>query len=255
MSSGEKVKVLFFKPEENNEILTSWAKHFRNHYCDDEEIDSLRDGTGLSRADFLNEYKFPDALPGLGPGIRSGDFGEIIVADYLEHILNYWVPRTRYSNKTIRNESTKGSDILGFKSLEDGEESPQDVLIMYEVKAQFTGKRPNSKLKLQEAVNHSAKDELRKAESLNAMKQRFLDKSMNEQVSKIKRFQNIEDRPYKQLHGAAALFSTHLYESQNIRDVTISNHPNASGLKLLIIYGDEMMDLVHDLYKRAANEA
>ena len=85
-------------------ILSSWAKHFRNNYCLDCQIDELRNGTRNSRSEYLINIKFPDVTTPPGPSIRSGDFGEILVADYLEFILGYWVPRTRYIDKSIRNE-------------------------------------------------------------------------------------------------------------------------------------------------------
>src|SRR6185437_4961816 len=114
-SDGEKVKVFELQHKNDQIILSAWANHFRNHYCLDEEIDILRNGTPFSRSEYLKSIKFPDQSAKPGPSIRSGDFGEILVADYLEFSLGYWVPRTRYANKTIRNESVKGCDILGFK--------------------------------------------------------------------------------------------------------------------------------------------
>jgi hypothetical protein len=119
----------------------------------------------------LNKIKFPDPQEPPGPSIRSGDFGEILIADFLEYILGFWVPRTRYSDKDIRNESSKGSDVIGFKFLVDGSESPEDILFIFEAKAQFSGNSPNPRL--QEAIDDSRKDQRRKAESLNAIKQRL----------------------------------------------------------------------------------
>ena len=60
-----------------SEVTSNWAKHFRNHYCFDTEIDIFRDGTGYSREEYLNNLKFPTSNRGFGPGIRAGDFGEI----------------------------------------------------------------------------------------------------------------------------------------------------------------------------------
>jgi hypothetical protein len=54
--------------------------------------------------------KFPDAHAAPGSSIRAGDFGEVLVADFVEYALNCRVPRTRYADTAIRNESTKGSD-------------------------------------------------------------------------------------------------------------------------------------------------
>src|ERR1035437_9566542 len=112
-SDGKNVLLLEFTPDfHDTETISKWAKHFRNHYCLDTEIDILREGTGFTRKDYLLNLKFPTER-GFGPGIRSGDFSEILIADYIEFLMLNWVPRTRYGNKVIRDESTKGSDLIG----------------------------------------------------------------------------------------------------------------------------------------------
>jgi hypothetical protein len=251
-ADGLTIRVLEFRYEDNDEILSKWARHFRNHYCLDSEIDLLREGTGYSRTEYLKNLKLPTDSKGLGPGTRSGDFGEILVADYLEFMAGYWIPRTRYDSKVIRNESTKGSDVVGFKFVGDVE-SPDDTLSIFEVKTQFSGATPLPKL--QEAINDSIKDELRKGESLNAIKQRLLDKQRLEEAKKVARFQNFVDRPYKDIQGAAALFSANVYDPQTVTSVSVNGHPGKDNLTLLVIRGSDMMNLVHKLYERAANEA
>ncbi|MBU1043882.1 MAG: DUF1837 domain-containing protein [Candidatus Omnitrophica bacterium] len=252
-SEGKEVVVLEFQHKNDPTILSDWAKNFRNHYCLDSEIDFFRKGYGFTRSEYLNKIKFPDQSVAPGPSIRSGDFGEILMADYLEYSLNYWVPRTRYGNKTIRNESTKGSDILGFKFVNVNNESSEDTLAIFESKSQFSGS-PTSRL--QDAVNDSgSKDQLRKAESLNAIKQRLHDANLNQDAERIERFQNPIDNPYKEISGAVALFSTHLFDMNLTTNTVTNGHPNKNQLVLIVIKGNNMMDLVHDLYRRAANEA
>lgn len=249
---GVPVKVLKLHHKNDDAVLSLWAKHFRNQYCLDSEIDLLRKGPALSRSEYLNTRKFPDNR-GLGPSIRSGDFGEILVADYLEFSLDYWVPRTRYNRKTIKNESTKGSDILGFKFVDENGESPDDILAIFESKSLFT--KSKNKTRLQDAVDGSIKDFVRKAESLNAIKQRYLDKGLLDEVSKIERFESPADKPYKEVYGAVALFSTDIFDDQQIKDTSVNKHPNKDQLILLVIKGINMMELVHELYRRASDEA
>ncbi len=75
---GKTVAILKFNPKEQQSVFSDWAKHFREHYCKDSEIDALRNGTGLSRANYLKEIKFPDGDSAPGPSIRSGDFGRFL---------------------------------------------------------------------------------------------------------------------------------------------------------------------------------
>lgn len=252
-SDGKNVEIWGFRHENDEAMLSEWAKHFRNHYCFDSEIDYWRKGYKYSRQKYLNTIKFPDPKNAPGPSIRAGDFGEVLVADFLELLLGYWVPRTRYGDKTIRNESTKGSDIIGFYIVKDGKASSQDKLAIFETKTQFSGKK--AKARLQDAVDDSAKDITRKAESLNAIKQRLHDRNELGNAEKIERFQNEVDRPYEECYGAVALFENRLFDKDLTSSTNASTHPHSDDLSLVVINGDQMMALVHELYRRAADEA
>lgn len=252
-ADDKEVEIWKFQHQQDEEILFEWAKHFRNHYCFDSEIDYLRKGYDYSRAEYLNIIKFPDLKDPPGPSIRAGDFGEILVADFLEYLFGYWVPRTRYREKAIRNESTKGTDIIGFRIVEDGKVSLKDELVIFEAKAQFSGRK--AKARLEDAIGGSAKDILRKAESLNAIKQHLHNRDEFEHAKKIERFQNQVDYPYKEVYGAVALFENHLFSRELISLTKTSAHLHSGDLTLIVIKGDQMMRLVHELYKRAADEA
>lgn len=252
-ADDKEVEVWNFRHENDEAVLSAWTKHFRNHYCLDSEIDYWRRGYNYSRKEYLNTIKFPDSQNAPGPSIRAGDFGEVLVADFLEYLLGYWVPRTRYGNKTIRNESTKGSDIIGFHIVKDGEASSKDRLAIFEAKTQFSGRM--AKARLQDAVDGSVKDIARKAESLNAIKQRLHGSKEHDNVKIIERFQNEVDHPYKEVYGAVALFENSLFDGHLASSTDASSHPHSGDLALVVIKGDQMMALVHELYRRAADEA
>ena len=252
-ADGKEVEVWEFQHHNDEDVLSAWAKHFRNHYCFDSEIDYWRKGYKCSRAEYLNTIKFPDPKAAPGPSIRAGDFGEVLVADFLEYLLGYWVPRTRYGDKTIRNESTKGTDIIGFHIVKDGNASSKDKLAIFEAKTQFSGRK--AKARLQDAVDGSAKDIARKAESLNAIKQRLHGRKELGDAEKIERFQNEVDHPYKEVYGAVALFENSLFDGTLTSSTDTSSHPHSGNLALIVIKGPAMMKLVHELYRRAADEA
>ena len=235
--------------------LSTWAKHFRNQYCSDSDIDSLISGTGLSRSDYLTNIVFPDQSTPPGPSVRAGDFAEVLVADYLEYLLNFWMPRTRYDTKAMRNVSTQGVDVMGFLLTDDSirRPSPNDIMVVYEVKAQFSGSKPSPRL--QDAVDGSAKDVLRKPESLNAIKRRFIERKMFVEAKRVERFQNPADNPYREQYGALAFFSTDLVDDTELCQTTCAAHPYKNRLKAVVMSGDSIMELVHKLYAAAANEA
>lgn len=126
---GKEVAVFELQHQNDDNVLTAWAKHFRNHYCLDKNIDFLRGKQ--SRQDYLTNIKFPSKNSKLGPGIRAGDFGEILIADYLEYVMKLWVPRVRWGSKTVRDESPKGSDVIGFY-FHGQKASNKDILAVFE---------------------------------------------------------------------------------------------------------------------------
>ncbi len=257
-SEGKDIEVWELNHQTNQKILSAWAKHFREQYCLDNLLDRLRSGTGLTRSNYLLKMSFPDQRDDFGPSIRAGDFGELLVSDYLEFAMNYWVPRLRMKSKSIQNESVKGSDVIGFKfSNQNYTDSPQDELAIYECKATLSDTTlPADSNRLQDAVNDSMKDDLRKAVSLNFLKARLIEKG-DQTSSRIERFQNSEDRPYTEINGAAAILTTTAFNKikENLQNTKTNSHPNQSGLKLLVISGDDLMAFVHALFQRAADEA
>jgi hypothetical protein len=254
-ADGQKIDVWELVVDASNAgVLSAWAAHFRQHYCLDARIDALRDGTGLSRADYLRQLVFPADDTELGPAVRAGDFAEILMADMLEGAMGFWVPRTRYSMKAVRDESTKGTDVLGMKFVkQDCSPSPKDVLMVAESKAQMSGKKATARL--QSAVTDSAKDALRKSYSLNAAKNMLLRDQRSEEALRVQRFQDPNDRPYLMESGAAALFTVEVFDPESIGKTDCSSHPNVANLRLIVVYAKDFMKLVHALYQRAADEA
>lgn len=234
--------------QNNENILDSWAKNLREHYCADSEIDIFREGYGFERDEYLREIKFPDAHNPPGPSVRSGDFTEILVADYVQYILDYVVPRTRYDRKVNRNSSTMGSDLIGYKCSK--KMSADDEMIVFEVKATASEVKPSSKARLQKAVDDSNKDVLRLAETLNAVFQRLLDRNDLEEAKRVKRFQNSSDNPYKKYYAAAVVQSKKSYSEDLLKTVSTLHHKDPN-LKLIVIYCDKLMDFIHKMYGRA----
>ena len=259
---GKDVEVWEFKHLKDEKVLSAWAKHFRNHYCLDTDIDFLRGKQ--TRQDYLKNIKFPCNTSKLGPGIRAGDFGEILIADYLQWIIGCWVPRVRWGSKVIRDKSPKGSDIIGFLFQKEKGTSVKDGLYVFEAKTMFSNSGKN---RLQDAINDSAKDHLRIDESLNFIKQKLFEKKQLDQAQHVERFQSPVDLPYEESYGAAAIISNEYFEANAIAKANclkipksasskeVVPHPNKDSLILLIIKGSEMMTLVHELYRRAIDEA
>ena len=221
-ADGKVVEVWEFQHQDDEEVLSAWAKHFRNHYCLDNELDFLRGKR--SRQDYLNNIKFPCSTSKLGPGIRAGDFGEILVADYLQWLLGFWVPRVRWGSKVIRDESPKGSDVIGFRFHKKDGTSGKDVLVVFEAKTKFSSSGKN---RLQDAINASAKDHLRIDESLNFIKQKLFERKEIGQAQLVERFQSPVDVPYQESFGAAAIITDEHFDAKVIVEADCGKIPKS----------------------------
>lgn len=247
-SEGKEIKVYELIIQDDDRILNSWAKHLREHYCADSEIEILCKGFGLERSEYLSTMKFPDARIIPGPSVRSGDFTEILVADYVQYVLDYIVPRTRYDRKVNRNSSTMGSDLIGYKC--GKKVSKNDELIVFEVKARASEVPPSMEARLQTAINDSNKDVVRLAETLNAVAQRLLDRHDFEELKRVQRFQNSSDNPYRKTYAAAAVHSNMSYSEDLLKAVTTQHHTDPD-LNLIVIRCDKLMGFIHEMYRRA----
>lgn len=249
---GKEVTVLNLNSEKDDKVLNEWAEQFRQNYRTLEDLDFEREGTGKSREEFLLESVFPDEKKGFGPATRVGDFCELLLADYIEFIRNYYVPRTRYCRKINPNTSSQGSDVIGLKMYAPNKPSRQDEVFIIEVKGTAD---PDSRTKgyerLQVAIDDSKKDVNRYAESLNAMKMRLWDMGDKEKAKYVARFQNITDRPYVIKYGAAAVLTNSKFVKEDITNVSIREH-EAENLELIIVHNENLKELITDLYRRAA---
>lgn len=247
---GKEITVLNLVFEDNEEILDEWAAHFRNNYRTLDDLDFDREDTGKTREEFLINDVFPDTKKSPGPSTRVGDFCELLIADYIEFVRNYYVPRTRYCRKTNRNMSTPGSDVLGFKM--DGKPSKTDEVFVIEVKGMADPKnRQKGYQRLQDAIDDSGKDILRYAESLNAVKRRLKDSGQTEKASMVGRFQNIADRPYMVKYGASAVLTSSKFVAEDMVNTVTKEH-KGENLELMVIHNQNLKELIDGLYRRAA---
>lgn len=245
-SDGREVRVFRFNYQEDQVILQAWAIHLREHYSSDEDMDSVRAPMGLSRTEYLRDVKFPSTA-GFGPSVRAGDFSEILVADYVEFLMGYNVPRTRYDRKDTRDSSTKSIDVLGFKFAEENQVNANDELLTGEVKASFRTPPSNN---LQAAIDGSKNDyEVRLPFALNATYQRLKDRGELETANMVERFMNKTARPYENV-TTAILMCSNVAWNENLVTEADSAHPNQN-IILLVFLGDELMTLTNRLYELA----
>ena len=250
---GLEIEIWQLDAADDPAILSDWAKHLRQHYCADADLPAIVAGTGLTNEAYLLERVFPHATAAPGPSVRSGDFSEILLTDYLEYSLGCWCPREfRYSGRWNPNDPTKGCDVVGFKPAAIEGESPADALYVFEVKGGMTASKAN---RLQVAIADSFKDATREAFTLHALKRHMLKAGQEADAARVTRYQLEADRPFRRINGAAAVLDTAVAAETDFTTCDTTGHPNGANLHLIVVRGPTLMQLVHALYARAANEA
>ena len=99
---------------------------------------------------------------------------------------------------------------------------------------------------------------------MNLIRQKSIDHKHIDDANQVIRFQNPVDQEYQIKYGASFLVDIKYFDKANIPSSNcerirtskgIISHPHRDSLALLVIRGDNMMKLVHELYRRAADEA
>ncbi|HEM3636622.1 TPA: DUF1837 domain-containing protein [Streptococcus suis] len=246
---GKQIEVFHLDIQDEPEIFEDWAKQFRRNYCSDDELAEMIGIMNISPKEYLKNFKLPSDS-GIGLSTMSGDFGEILVSDYLQYIEEYVVPRTRYDSKVNKDTSTQGSEVLGYK--QDSLNVLNDEVVVIEVKSSASDSSSSkAKNKLQEAINHSDKDFERFSTSIVASYLR-LKKSNSDQANVVERFLNITDKPFNVIYGAVAVYSNQSYDIDVIKTVVSKKHRDFQKLRLLVIHSDELMKFIRELYSKAS---
>ena len=84
-------------------------------------IKNIRKEKGLRQKDiahamtveqYLHDYVIPQKGEELGATVRSADITEILISDLLEFVHQYSVPRYKLKNRSGKNNSQQGTDVI-----------------------------------------------------------------------------------------------------------------------------------------------
>ena len=234
--------------------LNNWASGLRNNYVEKNLLESLVEGTGLTQKEFLEKNIFPNPQNKIGASTMSGEFGEILVYDYINFVLKYYVTRTRYLEKVNPNMPVSGSDVIGYHVKNIDNPGKTDHLIVAEVKTRSSNSGNKKRLcekTVKDAIDHSVKDRVRLGESLNAEKRRLLNRSRIQEAKIVERFQNKTDKPFTIDFFAVAVLDSDFYLDQEVLDVVNIQYEKLETTSILIIHSKELLNFLRDLYRRA----
>lgn len=252
-SQGDIIKIFKLANDLVDEkSLDMWASSLKNNYCEECFLNSLISGTGLTRKEYLENFVFPDPSNPQGAATMSGEFGEILMYDFIYFVLKYYITRTRYLEKVNRNMPVPGSDVIGYKLDDINNPNYNDQLIVAEVKTSSRRLAQNEvKDRIELAIKHSVKDKLRIGESLNAEKRRLLNRSRNNEAKIVERFQNKTDRPFKMKLFAVIVLEEKSYSDEAVLDAVNNQHEKSKETNILIICSKELKTFLRELYRRA----
>ena len=143
----------------------------------------------------------------------SGEFGEILVYDYINFVLKHYITRTRYLEKVNPDMSVSGSDVIGYQVKNIDKPSKTDRLIVAEVKT----------------------------------------RSRIEEAKIVERFQNKTDNPFRLDFFAVAVLDNELYSDQVVLYVVNSQPENVKSTNVLVILSKELKLFLRDSYRRACS--
>ena len=198
--------------------------------------------------EFLDTYKDTVYAEELGATVRSADITEILISDLLEFVHQYSVPRYKLKNRSGKNNSQQGTDVIAYKyKNEDKTPNDKDELVAAEVKATLSNMEYTP---IKNAIIDSRKDEHRLARSVNYCRKRLKELGKIEEAEEVKRFLFKPDNNYRITYVAAGVSSR-----ENVDDAI---ELGFSGEELEIrknelifyVHGQKLMELAHNIYQR-----
>ena len=247
-----------FKIDYNSDsaVLDNWALHIRRQYITDAELNDECTLLDISPEQYLKEYIIPQKHDPMGSVARSNVITEVLIADLLEFVYNYQVPRVKLYNLSGKNVSEQGTDVIGYRfANQDNTPSTKDILIAAEVKASLAKADVSV---IPESVEHSAKDEYRLSKTLNHVRRKLRDIGNQQEAEKIRRFQLKTDTDYTVKYIAAGVTSLNSLNCSDTNGIKKYSVPNLMGDKLMIrkdqcvffIHGCDLLSLAHAVFER-----
>ena len=233
----------------DGQILDDWARHIRRHYVSDEELVEDVALHGISVEEYLRQYIIPQKGDIFGPTARSNDISEILFADLFEFVLNYEVPRCKQYNRSGKNESEHGTDIIAYRFFSaDKEPQKNDELVAIEVKARLTASEPCTTII--DAAADSKKDEHRFSHTLNYYRKKLRAMGKDSEANNIARFQQKTEYPYHISYVGAAITSEPSIKNKIIVGLKGANLLLRKDQSIFYVHGKDLMSLVHQIFER-----
>ncbi|MEG0835640.1 MAG: Hachiman antiphage defense system protein HamA [Christensenellaceae bacterium] len=230
-------------------ILNDWALHIRRHYIPADELEEDATLNKLTVEEYLRQYVIPQKGEPFGPTARSNDISEILFADLFEFVLDYEVPRCKQYNRSGKNESEHGTDIIAYRFFAEGKiPHRNDELVAIEVKALLSSSDACKVIK--DAATDSKKDEYRFSHTLNYYRKKLRSMGKTSEAEDVARFQQKTESPYKTAYVGAAISSLPSIEQKVIIGIKGEDLELKTDQSVFYIHGADLMSLTHQVFER-----
>lgn len=248
VQGGHEVRSYRIDYTDDSSVIDDWALHIRRNYIKDEDLNESAQLNGLTVEQYLKMYIIPQKDEPLGATARSGDIAEIVVSDLLEFIMGYTVPRYKQMNRSGKNNSEHGTDVIGYKFYKpDKTPNERDELIATEVKAKLTSEDYDS---LASAIEHSGKDEDRLARTIDYCRKKLRYQNDSKYSEEVTRFLIKPENNYKIIYCAAGISSRTAIDKGITLSIDGEELKISDSQAIFFIHGKKLMDLVHKVYER-----
>lgn len=239
--SAPNYKIESFKlaSEYDDTTLTEWALHIRRHYARDDQLASMSDIQPTDQ--YLRELIIPDE-----ERTRTGDFGEILVADIIQHNKGYIVPRYKQFDRDDKNMSGQGVDIIAYKLKSPLTPQTDDELLLIEVKSSRAENRVGRSLK--KAKEEYRRNLTRRALSVDNIRRRAT--MLNDLITanEMRRFQDQNAVDFQEANGYAIVVSIDDVQYHIDRyDVKIKENDNE---RVYVVHRAQLGNLIDSIYER-----
>lgn len=230
-------------------ILNDWALHIRRHYVPDDELEEDAALNKLTVEEYLRQYVILQKGEPFGPTARSNDISEILFADLFEFVLDYEVPRCKQYNRSGKNESEHGTDIIAYRFFAEGKiPHKNDELVAIEVKALLSSSEACKVIK--DATTDSKKDEHRFSHTLNYYRKKLRSMGKTSEAEDVARFQQKTESPYKTAYVGAAISSLPSIEKKVIIGIKGEDLELKTDQSVFYVHGADLMSLAHQVFER-----
>jgi hypothetical protein len=238
LGSGEFVNVYSIAAGLTDTEKNEWAKHILAHYISTADIAKGARITGKTEQEYIQKFVLPTAGKD-----KSGEFGEIIFADFIEYILGFTVPRFKQYGK-YPNNPTQGVDIIAYKA--DATNSTNDTVLYGEIKSYLSER---SFPILQKAIDEiTGRDDEKFSLALEIMRLALERRGDEAESKEVERYSNPAENPCKRIKSAGLITLANACETNDFVGVKISA---GNTIETHVIYATDIWTLAQDLWRRA----